>query len=481
MPLAVFVCMLSLASPSFSAEKGSSIIQTASSRGSEKPVWKRAKVQVSNSRATEHVTWVAKPSKSKKATVKKSSAKKLVKTPSKTKVKVSVKKKKWTPKVRSKIAPEPVFVPRETIREVNSPTDSNIERASITTLSGAQLRIPELPQFNTAYRGNIAALSPQSDFIQFSLDKTLQDYTTSLVSQTRASHVAAVVMDPLTGRILAMAGKSPTVKNIVLHSGFPAASLFKVITSTAALEQQAILPDSLISYRGGVYELSEYNYRPNPVRDNRVMPVGEALGRSCNPVFGRIAFNYLNATTLRYYANMYGFNSNLGFQTDLSESRAFIPNDPYEFSRTAAGFGEVFINPVHAAALMSAVANGGNLPRPYFVDQVINKTGDVIYKTKPIAVKQVMNPKTADTLMQMMIHTTTIGTSKREFKGKFPYTTSAKTGTLRGDNPKGLNNWFIGAAPTNSPKAVVSVIVVNPTGASSKASHLGRLLLEKAL
>jgi peptidoglycan glycosyltransferase len=81
----------------------------------------------------------------------------------------------------------------------------------------------------------------------------------------------------------------------------------------------------------------------------------------------------------------------------------------------------------------------------------------------------------------MMTATTTIGTSRKEFLGKVPWEVAGKTGTLKGDNPKGLNNWFIGAAPLENPRIAVAVIVINPSQVSSKASHIGRLILERYL
>lgn len=476
LPITIYFIVLN---PTYSAEQ-------------EKISWKRAKIQVANATTSRTISsktstkknpsTLSKPvakaiKKTNSPKAKKSTPKKLVKSPTKTLVKAKSKKSS----ARSNPISQPIYIPANTIREVNSPSDDKLEKALITSLNEDTLKLASLPSFSSSYRGSVAAISSKGEFIQFSLDEALQEYAQSLVSKTPAPHVAAVVMDPSTGRILALAGKSISVKDIVLHSGFPAASLFKVVTTAAALEKNSIIPDSLIPFRGGTYELGENNYRPHATRDNRIMSVAEALGRSCNPVFGRIALNYLNPTTLRYYANAFGFNTTLGFQTTINDSKAYIPNEDYELCRTAAGFGDVYISPIHAAAIMSGIANGGNLPTPYFVDQVINNTGDVLYKTKPRAIQRMMTTETADNLLQMMIYTTTVGTSKREFNGKTRFTTSAKTGTLKGTNPKGLNNWFIGAAPSNAPKAVVSVIVVNPTGVSSKASHLGRLLLEKAL
>ena len=77
--------------------------------------------------------------------------------------------------------------------------------------------------------------------------------------------------------------------------------------------------------------------------------------------------------------------------------------------------------------------------------------------------------------------TTTIGTSRKEFLGKVPWDVAAKTGTLKGENPKGLNHWFIGAAPLENPRIAISVIVIDPTQPTSKAAHLGRLILERYL
>jgi hypothetical protein len=85
--------------------------------------------------------------------------------------------------------------------------------------------------------------------------------------------------------------------------------------------------------------------------------------------------------------------------------------------------------------------------------------------------------------MEMMRHTTTIGTSRREFmRGSRPtlgtIEVAGKTGTLRGDNPVGLNNWFIGSAPLNNPELSIAVITVDAPY-SGKASRLGRKVFEK--
>lgn len=342
------------------------------------------------------------------------------------------------------------------------------------------------PNFAKSAGLKAADISSRNQLVLYSVDRNLQDYAEKLVNQVSSPHVAIVAMEPSTGRILAMAQKSSQIKNLALHAGFPAASLFKVITATAAMEQSPVVPSSVISFRGGTYTLERWNYKPDYKRDKRSMSVAEALARSCNAVFGRLAFRFLNSNVLQTYAQNFGFNSDLGFDLNLPESQAYIPQDDYELSRTAAGFGKVYISPVHAAALAAAIANQGMLPKPRLVDSVVGVSGDVLYQSQYKAIKRISTPQTAAKLLQMMELTTTLGTSRKEFMWRNKPLLSgvkvaAKTGTLKGENPKGLNNWFIAAAPISNPRIALSVIVVDPNHMSTKASRLGRMLIQKFL
>lgn len=433
---------------------------------------------------------VAKNGKKKPVTSKKSSKSIKSKSPvytsigSKKSSKTTYKKKtKYVPPAKSVSLPRPdkPVSTGDFITEVASPSDPRLERAYIQQLSANNVVLPRMPNFSTSYRGRVAGLSEGKEFIQYTIDPELQAYAKSVISKASATHIAMVAMEPTTGRILAIAGKSPTLQSAATHAGYPAASLIKVVTTAAALEHASMDPATEIAFRGGTYELSPLNFDPRPGFDKRVMSVSEALGRSCNPVFSRVALQFLNPSLLRYETAAFGFNSDLKMQVPLTQSVAVVPNNDYDFGRTAAGFGDVYLSPIHAATIISTLANKGMMPRPSIIDQIASQTGEVLYQFAPTALRQSVRPDTAQTLLHMMTATTTIGTSKREFEGKVPWEVPAKTGTLKGVNPKGLNNWFIGVAPMNNPKIAVSVVVVNPLGTTAKASHLGRLLLEKYL
>jgi cell division protein FtsI/penicillin-binding protein 2 len=360
----------------------------------------------------------------------------------------------------------------------------DLHRIEVVSSRDGNIVLSERPRFDKRLGDRYASITKKNNFVFYTLDPELQEHVSRIVAKAQASHVAIVAMNPSNGAVLAIAGKSQSIDDIEYHARFPAASLFKVVTAAAAVEQAGIAPHSLIPFRGGNYTLNQANYYPDARRDQRMMSVGEALGRSCNPVFGQIGVKYLNGQILSRYARQFGFNRSLEFEAPLPESSAWIPQDDlYELSRTSAGFGEVRVSPIHAAAFMSGIANGGMLPRPQIVDTVVSPEGTVIHTQKSEVLQRIVEESTADSLMAMMRNTTTIGTSRREFmRGSTPtlgtIDVAGKTGTLTGDNPHGLNNWFIGAAPISNPQIAVTLITVDPRQ-SSKASHLARLVFQK--
>lgn len=342
------------------------------------------------------------------------------------------------------------------------------------------------PRFSSINSGRYYASLPSGERVEFTLSPTTQEFTDKLIRRAPAPHVAAVVMDPRSGRVLAMAGKSHQLRDPLLHADFPAASLFKVVTAAAALERGDVDPYEMVRFRGGTYTLNRSNYYPNPRADRRTMSLAEALGRSCNPVFGRVALERLSAPLLRKYTERFGFNDDIGFDIPLPVSSASIPDERYELSRTAAGFGAVKTSPIHSAALMSGVANNGVLLRPFVVDRIVTPEGTTSYVAKPRVVARMVQPQTAQKLLNMLEYTTTVGTSRRDFVGKrgrslLGARVAAKTGTLTGHNPRGLHHWFIAAAPIENPRVAVAVLSIEPRASSARAGYLGRLLLQETL
>lgn len=365
-----------------------------------------------------------------------------------------------------------------------TPPPRRLEPVSFRVGSDGAVLLEAVPDFSFRFAGRVAGLGPNRELIFYSLNPSLQTAADDLIRRIQAPHAAIVAVEPGTGRILAFSQKSVSLPNAALHAGFPAASLFKLVTAAAALDRNRLGPFSRIRYRGGTYELSRSNYLPNPARDNREMSLADALGKSCNPVFGRVATEELDAATLRAYARFFGFNRGIDFALPLPPSRSHIPLDPFELARTGAGFGPVRISPVHAALIMAGIADDGILPRPILVDHILQPDGRLLFRSRIAPLQRMMRPATARMLMNMMQHTTTTGTSRREFmphgRPAIPgLAVAAKTGTLSGSDPEGLNRWFVAAAPIGNPKLALAVIVVNPRGPTSRPSYIGRAIFQK--
>lgn len=376
----------------------------------------------------------------------------------------------------------PTFSLRPTYSSTRTPV-SGLELVHLSLSSSGRIITDAIPGVGSTIGRRLVARTRDKSLVIYSIDPALQKKAEALVRSADSKHAAIVMMNPLNGEILALAQKSSQVRNLALHAELPAASLFKLITTAAAIDTDAVYPSQPIKYRGGLYTLNQWNYKPS-TKDNRVLPLNEALGKSCNPVFSRVALAHLDRNLLQHYAENFGFNENITFDLPLSRSQALIPSADYELGRTAAGFGKVTLSPVHAATLMSAIANQGRLIRPSLIDRVSSAQNKTLFEQKIETIGQAVKPSTAYKMLRMMETTTTTGTSRKEFvyrrnaslKG---VRVAGKTGTLRGTSPEGINHWFLGAAPIEKPEIVVATIVIHPGKPRISASRIAREMLEE--
>lgn len=332
------------------------------------------------------------------------------------------------------------------------------------------------------------AVDQAGNKIYFTLKPELQLKARSLLQRYDLPWGAIVALDPRSGRVLALASYSaaePASQDVATRATFPAASLFKLVTASAAVERLGMVGDDVIRYRGGDYTLERFNYAPDLSRDRKSISFAEALGRSVNPAFARVALNKLSARDLQQYAENYGFDYQIPFDLPLEKSRFTLPEDDYEIARTAAGFGDVKLSPLHAAVIAGTIGNKGVMMRPFVIDHVESSTGQLKYRSREVALKNSVQPSTAREVLDMMVATVDTGTARKQFiRVKNPLLKSlnvaGKTGTLKGDNPKGLYHWFVAAVPAERPEIAICTLVIDPGGvARVKSSALARELLEK--
>jgi len=277
-----------------------------------------------------------------------------------------------------------------------------------------------------------------------------------------------IALDPKTGKILAMADyarENLEYAAIWQKATYPAASVFKLVTAAGALEKGVLNYDSPVSFRGNLYRLAPQKIARNSKRERRTN-FDDALGKSNNVVFGRVASKLVGPRTLRHYSEAFGFNHPLQFDFPIDMSRALIPEEEYELARCGAGFGEVTLNPLHAAMIAAAIANKGVMMKPYLIAEIIDHHGEKVYQARAEVLGQPIRAKTAQGLNRMMLRTVEDGTASKIFYryGKNllkKISICGKTGSLSGDNPPGLYDWFVGFAPGDNPQIAFAAMVIN--------------------
>jgi peptidoglycan glycosyltransferase len=301
----------------------------------------------------------------------------------------------------------------------------------------------------------------------------LQQKLTAILDSYQTPYAAVVAMDPRTGRVLAMAEHSeanPSMRGLPVKAIFPAASIFKIVTATALLDAGLKPEDSECSH-GGKRRL-DARHLEDSSRDGRCYTLAEALGHSSNGVFAKLTAKYLTREELLSWAHRFGFNRRIDFAVPTDVSLAAVPEERFELASTGAGFGDVFLSPLHGAVLASVAAAGGVWRDPVLFEDA----------PQPIAVR-VMTPEQATLLTRMLAETVTTGTARRVFRERGFGVPGAvgKTGSLADRHPFRDYSWFVGFAPKEDPEVVVSAVVVNEPRWRIRATWLGREALRLSL
>ncbi len=342
-----------------------------------------------------------------------------------------------------------------------------------------------LPHFEKIVEGRYTEEHDSYRFI-YTLDPSLQSYVKEIFRSCRPYFSAFVAMEPKTGKLLALAEyarENPNDRGIWQRASYPAASIFKLITAAGALEKGILEYDSYVSFRGNQYRLGPQKLNSSSKRERKTN-FDDALGKSNNVVFGRVAAKLLGAQTLREYSKAFGFNRPILFDFPLDASRAIIPEDSYELARCGAGFGDVTLNPLHAVMIAACIANRGIMMRPYLIAEINEKTGEQLYQAKAEILGQPISEKTAQDLSRMMQRTVEDGTASKIFNRHRKsllkkMAIGGKTGSLSGDNPPGIYDWFIGFAPAEDPQIAFAAMIINQQRGRIRGAFVAREALKE--
>jgi cell division protein FtsI/penicillin-binding protein 2 len=338
--------------------------------------------------------------------------------------------------------------------------------------------------------GGGAAAAGDGRVARLTVDAHLQRAADAILERHQLDEAAVVALDAATGEVLAYASRARGGRDMAREATAPAASVFKIVTGAALVERAGLGPDTRECYAGGGEQrIVASDLVQDSLRDRYCVSLGTAMGKSTNAVFARRALRDLPRAQLEETARALGFGEPVPFDVEVQKSELTVPQEDLGYARTAAGFWNTTLSPLHAAWLSATVAHSGEAMRPFIVRELHDAQGKVLYTAPaPAAVRRAIKPDTATQVAQMMEHTVTEGTSFKAFHDAggrsflHGITVAGKTGTLA--EPKGdhLYTWFTAFAPVHpgpgERQIAVGVLVVNPPKWKVKANVVAREVLE---
>lgn len=332
-----------------------------------------------------------------------------------------------------------------------------------------------------------AGQKDQGDNVTLTVDSQIQQAAYNAIGSHRG---AAVVLDPETGRILAMVSKPDFDPNRVEENWkalstdtdraalvnranqglYPPGSVFKIVTSLSYLRQNQG-SDSNFSYDcKGTFSKDGYTIHCFDNERHGQENLMQAFGNSCNTAFANVGLS-LNYEQWKKTSQDMLFGE--GLPTDLANSATskfqLAKNDgSAAIMQTAIGQGNTLVTPLHMAMLVSAVANDGKLMQAHIKDKVTSADGFTVYSSNRSQAGQLMTSAEADLLKSYMRYVVTNGTA-RSINSR-NYDIYGKTGTAEYNSDKDSHSWFVGFAQKDGKKVALAVILEGAGGTSASAT-----------
>lgn len=335
-----------------------------------------------------------------------------------------------------------------------------------------------LPSENKEKRAGVDGLN-----LVTTLDTTIQHIAEVELEKAflkyRCKAASILVMDPHTGEILASANfpafdpnryaayPKATWRDRVVQDQFEPGSTFKTILAAAVLEENLVSEEDRFFCENGSYKTKHGRV----VTDHEKygwLTFREILGYSSNIGMVKLGAE-LGAEKLRMYAERFGFGAPTGVDLPGEANGLLRPLDRWSgLSMTSIPYGyELSSSPLQVANAYAAIANGGNLMRPYLVKRVEDAEGRIVREFKPKKVRRVCSARTARRLTEMLEWAVSKGTGTAVALPSYPI--AGKTGTAYKfmDGRYSRYNYvssFVGFAPADHPKFVIYVSLDDPRG-----------------
>lgn len=285
-----------------------------------------------------------------------------------------------------------------------------------------------------------------------------------------------VVLDVKTGEILALANRPAydlndpsrypidARRNRCVTDYFEPGSVFKIVTASAALDTGKFSLGDKLFCENGEYRVA--NHTLHDVHPYGWLTFKEVIGQSSNIGTTKIA-QKIGPRAVYDYGKAFGFGAPTGSGITGEVGGVFRPITAW--SKTSIGAvpigQEVCVTAIQLAAAIGAIGHDGRLMRPYIVQAIIDKRGEVIKSFEPVEVRQVMSEEASSKMLEVLASVVETGTGKLAQSKIFRF--GGKTGT--GQKVEGgvfshskFMASFIGVAPADDPRIAIAVVVDEP-------------------
>jgi len=331
--------------------------------------------------------------------------------------------------------------------------------------------------------------------LQSELSRRISEQLAHLPNSTGA---AAVVLDPRSGSILALASQPSYSSNAfitgqsdeeyqdlindpknplffrTISGEYPSGSVIKPIIAAAALEEGIVNSKTTFLSTGGV-SVGPWFFPDWKAGGHGVTDVKKAIAESVNTFFylvgggDNVTTTGLGVERIREYGERFGLSHPLGIDL-LGEASGFLPSkqwkedtkgEPWYIGDTyhlSIGQGDLLVTPLQVASYTATIANGGTLYQPYLVNEVKDSTGRIISQhAKKILSSGFVSPANIQIVREGMRSGVTSGSSQQ--LASLPFTTAGKTGTAQFGADSKTHAWFTAFAPYENPEIVITVLV----------------------
>ena len=312
--------------------------------------------------------------------------------------------------------------------------------------------------------------------MQYVLEKGLDD----AIAKTHAKSAAVILMDPHTGEILGMASRptfdpnkfseypADAFTNRAISIVYEPGSVFKPIVGCAGLTEHLVTPDTPF-YDAGAFNVADRTIRNWDSGALGAITFTDIIKFSVNTGMADLGMK-LGAKRMTDYTKKFGFGNVTGIELPGEEEGILYDPDEMRLPDIATmGIGQgIAVTPLQMLRAICAIANGGELVKPYIVQKVVNPDGKVLMEGKKQVVRRVITEDVAEQMRSMMEQVVSDGGGKTaKIQG---YKIAGKTGTAEklsehGGYAAGLYiASFVGFVPSDNPQYAMLIMLDSPQG-----------------